>query len=73
MRFYLLTGKLSVLFCCMMLIYLYGLHVMKFKPHKLRPLSNLLFRAAMLPIMPPPIAKLLAKVSSRFYYSLDKA
>lgn len=57
----------------MMLIYLYGLHVMKFKPHKLRPLSNLLFRAAMLPIMPPPIAKLLAKVSSRFYYSLDKA
>jgi hypothetical protein len=37
--------------------------------HPLRPLSNLLHAVAMLPGMPFPIARLLAKLASRCYFA----
>jgi hypothetical protein len=37
--------------------------------HPLRPLSNLLYSVAMLPGMPFPIARLLAKAAARFYFT----
>jgi hypothetical protein len=37
--------------------------------HPLRPLSNLLHAVAMLPGVPFPIARALAKLAARFYFT----
>jgi hypothetical protein len=41
---------------------------MEFKPHPLRPLSDILFSLAMVPGLPLVISRPLARLSSRFYY-----
>lgn len=37
-----------------------------------RTLSNALWSLAMLPFIPSPLARLLAKASSRFYFTLSR-
>jgi hypothetical protein len=44
---------------------------MNLKPHPLRPLSDLLFSAAMLPGLPLVISRPIARLAARFYYSAD--
>ena len=45
---------------------------MKLVPHRLRFVSDILHNVAMLPCMPLPIARIIGKAASRFYYQLAK-